>query len=55
MNEFEFTCLYCNHKWKKNYYFKPNLSDISCPVCQDKKIKIQEVEDKIDYYEQKEE
>lgn len=52
MSEFTFTCLYCNHKWKAVYYFKPNIEDLKCPICNDKNLKVKkEEEKKKDFYE----
>lgn len=40
MKEITFCCLYCDHKWKKSYYYKPDIDDIKCEKCGDRQVRI---------------
>jgi Zn finger protein HypA/HybF involved in hydrogenase expression len=46
MTEYQFTCLYCNHRWKSDF---PPDDFIMCSKCKDENIQVKKIKKK-DYY-----
>lgn len=42
---FELHCQYCGKRWEAAYYFNPNKTELTCPVCKDHNIKAKLVDD----------